>query len=258
MSGTEEGQPAAPVTGAHRKTGRALDLPLTLASVLFLAAFVASLLLPDSSPHQVWLDWVITGIWVLFAVEFLVRLAAAPKRREFIRHNWLDLLAVGLPVLRGLRMVRAFRAMRGVGTLLASTRGARLLSLSRVWLVLRHATHSVRQFLRASRFTAVLVLTVLVVVLAATAVVRLEHGQPGANILTFGDALWWSAALVTTVASEKNPVTGVGRTVAVMVMIYGMGVFGYFMSCAVVFIQGRRTHSEDRHSQSPDTDFCGP
>ena len=96
------------------------------------------------------------------------------------------------------------------------------------------------QFLRASRFAAVLALTVAVVLLAAAIAAQVEHAAPGTNILTFGDALWWSAALVTTVASDKNPVTGLGRVVAVTVMVYGMAVFGYFMSCAVVFIQGRR------------------
>jgi len=59
-------------------------------------------------------------------------------------------------------------------------------------------------------------------------------------LFLLGAALWWSAALVTTVASEKNPVTGPGRAVAVMLMVYGMVVFGCFMGCAVVFIQGRQ------------------
>lgn len=231
---------ARPSRETDQRLARALDVPMAAASLFFLAAFVASLVLADDSPHQQWLDWAITAIWALFAIEFLVRLGVAPDRRAFLRRNWFDLLAVALPVLRGLRAVRAFRAVRGLGTLFSSTQGIRLLSLSRAWLVLRRGLGGVGQFLRASRFAVVLGLTAAVVVLAAVITLRFEYAAAGASILTFGDALWWSAALVTTVASDKNPVTALGRVVAVIVMVYGMAVFGYFMSCAVVFIQGHR------------------
>ena len=241
------------------KLNRVLDVPMAVTSVLFLVFFIASLVLADGSPHQVWLSWAVTGIWVLFAVEFLVRLAIAPVRRDFIRRNWLDLLAVALPALRGLRLVQAFRALGGMGALLASTQGLRVLSLSRVWLVARRGITGVGQFLRLSRFATVLALTGLVVVLAAALVLRAEQAAAGANIQTFGDALWWSAALVTTVASEKNPVTGIGRIIAVAVMVYGMAVFGYFMSCAVVIIQGRSNEGRDSgQARTPDARYRRP
>ena len=247
MDGHDDHRPRATPSRLelNRKLSRALDLPMAGASLLFLALVVASLALPGDSPHREWLEWAITAIWVLFAVEFLVRFAVAPERRAFLRRNWFDLLAVALPVLRGLRVVRAFRTLHGLGTLLASAQGTRLLSLSRAWLVLRRGAGGVGQFLRASRFAVVLTVTVLVVVLAAALVLQVERNAVGASIVTFWDALWWSAALVTTVASDKDPVTGLGRVVAVIVMVYGMAVFGYFMSCAVVFIQGRRDEVRD-------------
>ena len=151
-----------------------------------------------------------------------------------------EMIFLPMSQLRILRVAPAFRALHGLGRLSASIQGARLLSLSRAWFVARRGLKVVGQFLRASRFAAVLALTVGVVLLAAVIVWRVERAAPGTNVLTFGDALWWSAALVTAVASDKNPVTGLGRVVAVTVMVYGMAVFGYFMSCAVVFIQGRR------------------
>ena len=252
MDQTDQTQEPAEVRQRlNQKLSRVLALPMAVASLLFLALFVASLALPGDSPHQEWLGPAITVIWALFVLEFAVRFAVAPECRVFLRRNWFDLLAVALPALRGLRAVRAFRALGGLGRLLASAGGVRLLSLSRVWLVVGRGSGGVRQFLRASRFATVLAVTVLVVVVAAAIVMRFEHHAAGANIGTFGDALWWSAALVTTVASDKNPVTGVGRVVAVLVMVYGMAVFGYFMSCAVVFIQGRRGSVASGASATP-------
>ena len=225
------------------RLGRALDLPMAAASLLFLGLFVTSLTLPDNSPQQEWVESTITIIWFLFVLEFTTRFAVAPERGAFLRRNWFDLLAVALPALRWLRVLRVFRVLQGSGRLFASASGMRLLSLSRAGLVARRGLGGVWQFLRVSRFALVLAVTVLVVALAAVIVLGLERSAPETNILTLGDALWWGAALVTTVASDKNPVTGAGRAVAVFVMVYGMAVFGYFMSCAVVFIQGHRADS---------------
>lgn len=94
-----------------------------------------------------------------------------------------------------------------------------------------------------------LVFLVLVVVqiAAAAIMVLLERGHPQSSIKTFGDSLWWSAAIVTTVASDLNPVTLWGRLLAVAMMIYGMAVFGYLVSQIVAVIQ----ESPSRRSPPP-------
>lgn len=57
----------------------------------------------------------------------------------------------------------------------------------------------------------------------------MEAGARGARIQDFGDALWWSAALVTTVSSELYPVTAAGRVLGFVLMIYAIGIFTYFI-----------------------------
>lgn len=55
----------------------------------------------------------------------------------------------------------------------------------------------------------------------------LEH-KVNDQFASFGDGLWWSVVTITTVGyGDKYPVTGWGRLVAFMVMIGGIGSFGY-------------------------------
>src|SRR5207249_3594383 len=48
-------------------------------------------------------EWV---VWAAFAVDYLMRLALTPRRREFVRTHWMDLCAVVLPLLQPLRLLR--------------------------------------------------------------------------------------------------------------------------------------------------------
>jgi hypothetical protein len=72
-----------------------------------------------------WLRWTIdigfAVIWLAFVVEFVLKIAIAESRVEYVRRNWLDLVIIAVPILRPLRlkagMVRTTRVfkLRGVG-----------------------------------------------------------------------------------------------------------------------------------------------
>jgi voltage-gated potassium channel len=54
-----------------------------------------------------------------------------------------------------------------------------------------------------------------------------EGGAPQANIHTAGDAIWWVIVTVATVGyGDLYPVTGPGRSIATVVIIAGVGLFG--------------------------------
>jgi voltage-gated potassium channel len=69
----------------------------------------------------------------------------------------------------------------------------------------------------------------MVILIGAALGFILEAGTPGARIKDFGDALWWSGALVTTVSSDLYPVTEAGRVLGVVLMLYAIGTFPYFI-----------------------------
>ena len=80
----------------------------------------------------------------------------------------------------------------------------------------------------------------LAVGLGALAVLDAERDAPEANITTFGDALWWACATVTTVGyGDHYPVSGEGRVVAVVLMVVGIGVVGAVTASVATWILGR-------------------
>ena len=58
---------------------------------------------------------------------------------------------------------------------------------------------------------------------ASLAILDAERGKPGANIETFGEAVWWAFVTITTVGyGDFYPVTAHGRFVAVLLMAGGV------------------------------------
>ena len=77
----------------------------------------------------------------------------------------------------------------------------------------------------------------------AAAVLDVERLAPNSTIHTTGDALWWSLVTVTTIGyGDKYPVTGQGRLLAAVLIIFGIGLVasltGYFASWII-----KQTHT---------------
>jgi voltage-gated potassium channel len=120
-------------------------------------------------------------------------------------------LIVLLPFLRVLRLARVLQA--GSQLLVFGGRGSQ----------------STLQLLKRRRIGQLAIISAMVILIGAALGYLLEAGAPGARIQDFGDALWWSGALVTTVSSELYPVTAAGRVLGFLIMLYAIGIFTYFI-----------------------------
>jgi voltage-gated potassium channel len=171
--------------------------------LLFLAAYAIPIIDPRL-PRAVglacyWVGWL---TWLLFVGDYLIRLFLAEDRRRYLLRHWIDLLVVALPLLRPLRLLRLVP--------LISVLNRRASSLLRGRVAIYVAVGSS-----------------LIGFVAALAVLSAERGRPNANIENFGDAIWWSAETMTTVGyGDKYPVTALGRTIAVGLMICGIALLG--------------------------------
>ena len=66
----------------------------------------------------------------------------------------------------------------------------------------------------------------LIVIFGGIGVYLAEHEHKGANITTIGDALWWGIVTISTVGyGDFYPVTVVGQTITVFMMLSGIGIF---------------------------------
>ena len=84
-----------------------------------------------------------------------------------------------------------------------------------------------------------------------------EHGHPGANINKFGDAVWWAVVTVATVGyGDYYPVTAVGRIIAIIMMIMGVGIFALMVA---TFAKRRLQKAESKLGSvtKPDLNLLG-
>ncbi|MFH9083383.1 potassium channel family protein [Streptomyces sp. NPDC017673] len=177
--------------------------PLLALAVAFAVAYAVPIV-DDSAGHS--LTAVCTGVewvvWAAFALDYLVRLALAPHRRDFVRQHWPDLCAVVLPVLQPLRLLRL------VSTLLLVGRRARMAPQIRLTTYVVGAVVGLLMF-------------------GSLAVLSVEREAPDGNIRTLGDAVWWSFTTMTTVGyGDHAPTTGLGRMIAVGLMLSGIALLG--------------------------------
>jgi voltage-gated potassium channel len=76
--------------------------------------------------------------------------------------------------------------------------------------------------------TSVFILAILIVVISSVAILQVETGQDS-NIKTAEDAIWWTYSTITTVGyGDRYPVTSEGRVIAMVLMTFGVGLFGTF------------------------------
>ena len=119
-----------------------------------------------------------------------------------------------LPFLRVLRVAQILRATR-------------VLPAYRLLVFGGRGSQSTLELLKRRRLGQLAIIPAMVTLIGAALGFLLEAGAPGSPIKDFGDALWWSAALVTTVSSELYPVTTGGRILGFLTMIYAVGIFTY-------------------------------
>src|SRR6187431_205475 len=98
--------------------------PLIAASLLWLVAYSWKVIADAHGTGAVVLWAIIALTYVMFIVDYLVRLLLARPRAEWFRGHLLDIAIVAIPMLRVLRLLRAFTAMtfgrRTAGTAIRS------------------------------------------------------------------------------------------------------------------------------------------
>ena len=169
-------------------------------------------------------------IWGVFIVEFAMRLTLAPDKLRFLASNAITLAALILPALRLLRIGRVLRLAR-------FARGA---TLVRVVAAATRSMNALRATMRRRGFGYVSALTVVVCLLGALGMRAFEgDGPSGEAFASFGDSLWWTAMILTTMGSQAWPATGEGRVLALLLSMYAFAVFGYVAAALASFFVGR-------------------
>ncbi|HZW41898.1 MAG TPA: ion channel [Agromyces sp.] len=215
LRGAPEGDEA---TRRRRRYVDATGRTLALLGVAFVLAYTV---------YVLWLgrpQWVTTvmivvlvATWVIFVIDIVIRIALTPRGRRwhYAWHHPLEVLSAVLPV---------FRALRVIGL------------LQNLPVLKRHTPSAVR----AQFIVLALAYACAWVFFLSLATLEAERDAPGANITSFGDAIWWALVTIATVGyGDTYPVTSLGRFYAVLLMAGGIAIVGTASATIISFLNER-------------------
>lgn len=206
-----------------------LELPMILLAAVWLILFVVEVIW-GAGPL---LQTINNTIWILFILEFLLRFTLAPRKIRYLRNNWLTLLALALPALRIFRVTRSLRLLR-------LSRTVRSMRLVRVVSSINRGMGALRRTMERRGFGYVTLLTLAVLLVGSAGMYVFESNLPGGvGFQSYGDAVWWTAMMLTTVGSEYWPQTAEGRILAFLIAIYSLGILGYTAGTLASFFMGQ-------------------
>ncbi|HYO79389.1 MAG TPA: ion transporter, partial [Thermoanaerobaculia bacterium] len=172
------------------------------------------------------------AICVIFLGDFFLSLARAPNKwRYFATWGWLDLLSA-VPSLDAARWGRVARIAR-LSRVLRALRASRLMSR----LLFKQRGQSAA--------LAAALLALFLIIGSSAAILRFED-QPGSNITSGDDAIWWAFTTITTVGyGDRYPVSGEGRFIAALLMTAGVGLFGAFSAALATWFLAPEDEATD-------------
>jgi voltage-gated potassium channel len=186
--------------------------PLAILALLYLGLYSVEVL--GHLPPAIFFDFVVVSdiIWAIFIIDFLVRFILSPQKVPFLKRNAIELVALILPFFRAFRMFRVIIAL-GFLSRVGKTLNARI------------------------NIYVGLILPLLIYV-CALGVYDAEHKAQGANILNFGDSIWWAFVTICTIGyGDYYPVTFEGRAIAVLLMVAGLAFISVItVSVATMFL----------------------
>jgi len=211
-----------------------LELPMVVLGFAWLVLLVIEL---------IWglgpvLQGIGTLIWIVFVLEFLVKLILAPRKVSYLRSQWLAVVSLLVPALRVFRAVRFLQVLRAA----RATRGLRLL---RLISSLNRGMGALRASMGRRGFGYVAALTLVVTLVGAAGMYAFENNNAdGRGLKNYGTALWWTAMVMTTMGSEYWPQTPEGRVLCLVLATYAFAMFGYVTATLATFFVGRDAESK--------------
>jgi voltage-gated potassium channel len=211
------------------------DLPLVALAVGSMPLLLLELKRQElNSADQRFLTIVNIVICAAFAIDYVVEFWLAGNKAMFAKKEWTSLVIVAAQLISLASTISAFGAFR----VLRAGRVIRLVVVVVRSVAIGGATfRNSKTAFRKHAAGFALGVAALTWITSAVAFTLVEDVGSKRRISSFGDALWWSTATITTVGyGDIFPVTAVGRVVGAFTMFIGISTFAVVTAKVAEFL----------------------
>lgn len=202
---------------------------LAITSIVLMFLDLGSVINMAAAPYK----QIDTAILLIFTVDYAVRFYLSKERRKFFKENIFDLIAI-IPFNSIFAAFRAFRIFR----LAKLTKLSKVMRVVRLGAFLGVVKKKTTDILKTNGFLYVLYANAVLVLISSVVMVFVEK-------MAFGDALWWSVVTVTTVGyGDCTPTTFIGRALAVLLMIFGIGLIGMLTGAITTYFTSSKAEED--------------
>lgn len=191
---------------------------------------------------NIFLYYVDMSILIIFTIDYFIRLFISKNKLLFIKLNILDLIAI-IPfsaLFKVFRLCKLFKIVK-LAKLTKITR------LTKVIVLCNKISKKLSTFVNTNGFIYVLIFTIVIILIGSIGIYVCEKGQ---TINTFSDAIWWSFVTATTVGyGDISPVTTIGRIIAALLMLIGIGTIGMLTGTIATYFINKKQPSIKNNSQ---------
>lgn len=166
-------------------------------------------------------------ILATFIIDYFTRLFFAKNKKEFIKNNIIDLIAI-IPFNSAFQATKLLRLSKLI-RFTKVTKFVKLLKAFRSAALLLKFRNHIDRFLKTNNFNYVIWITLCTLLIGTVGI----HFVEGTSI---GNSLWWSFVTITTVGyGDISPVTPLGRILAGVLMLTGIGFLSMLTGTIATF-----------------------
>lgn len=170
-----------------------------------------------------------SAIGVIFTTDYIIRLILSHNKIKFFKENILDLIAI-LPFNSTLRIFRTLKFVKFV-------KFTKILKASRFISLLTRLYKRIGSFFNTNGFKYMVFLSVALIFVGGILISVTEN-------MSLQDGIWWAFVTTTTVGyGDISPGTHYGRMIAIVLMVFGIGLIGSVTSTLTSFFMNAKNNS---------------
>lgn len=203
---------------------------LAVVSVAFVVLDLSNVINLEYQPFKI----IDTIILLIFVIDYSVRFFKSDNRKKFFKGNIFDLIAI-IPFNTIFSAFRAFRIFR----ILKVTKLSKLTRVIRATAFLNVIKNKISGILKTNGLLYLIYTNIILILISAGIMVFAEK-------MTFMNAVWWCIVTCTTVGyGDISPTTLTGRGVAVVLMVFGIGLIGMLTGAITTYFTQKEPKQTD-------------